>query len=135
MKVLCAGTFDIFHIGHLYFFQEAKKYGDELIVIVSSDNITKKNGKKTIHNQKERAEIIKNLRIVDKVIFGDKKNILESIKKVKPSIVCLGYDQKLPNEIEKYCEKNKIQIKRIKKKYNTKKCKSSIIKKRILMEE
>lgn len=135
MKVLCAGTFDIFHLGHLYFFKEAKKYGDELVVIIASDPITKKNGKKVIHNQKERAEIIKNLKIVDKVVLGNKKNILISIKKVKPKIVCIGYDQKLPNEIEMYCKKNKIKIIKIKKKYNVKKCKSSIIKEKILREE
>lgn len=135
MKVLCAGTFDIFHMGHLYFFKQAKKYGDELIVIVASDQIAKKNGKKTIHNQKERAEIIRNLKIVNKVILGDKKNIVKTIDKVKPQILCIGYDQKNPEQIEKYCKENKIQIKKIKKKYNESKCKSSIIKERILREE
>lgn len=134
-KVLVAGTFDIFHLGHLYFFKQAKKCGNKLIVIVGSDYITKKNGKKLIHNQKERAEIIQNLKIVDEVILGKKNNIIENIEKIKPHIVCIGYDQKIPREIEEYCKKNKIKIKRIDKKYNEKKCKSSIIKKRILSEE
>jgi len=133
--VLVAGTFDIFHLGHLYFFKEAKKHGKELYVIVASDLITKRNGKKTIHSQRERAEIIKGLKIVDKVIMGNEKNILSSIKKVDPNIVCIGYDQFVPIEIEKYCDKNKIKIKKIKKKYNVTKCKSSLIKKRILSEE
>jgi septum formation protein len=134
-KVLVAGTFDIFHLGHLYFFKEAKKYGDELIVIVGSDFIIKKNGKKLVHNQKERTEIIKNLKIVDKVILGKKNNVIDNIKKIKPNLICIGYDQKIPKEIETFCKENKIKIKRIKKKYNEEKCKSSIIKKRILSEE
>lgn len=133
-KVLVAGTFDIFHLGHLYFFKEAKKMGDKLIVVIGSDKITKKNGKKIIHTQKERAELIKSLRIVDAIHLG-KIKILESIKKIKPDVVCVGYDQTIPNEIEKYCKENKIEIKRIKKKYNVKKCKSSIIRKKILSEE
>jgi FAD synthetase len=134
-KILVAGTFDIFHLGHLYFFKKAKKCGDKLIVIVGSDSITKKNGKKLIHNQNERAEIIKHLKIVDEVVLGKEKNVIENIKKIKPDVVCLGYDQKLPLEIETFCKENKIKIKRIKKKYNEEKCKSSIIKKRILSEE
>jgi FAD synthetase len=134
-KVLVAGTFDIFHLGHLYFFKEAKKCGDKLIVIVGSDSITKKNGKKLIHNQKERAEIIKHLKIVDEVVLGKKRNVIENIKKIKPDVVCIGYDQKLPLEIETFCKENKIKLTRIKKKYNEKKCKSSLIKKRILSEE
>jgi FAD synthetase len=134
-KILVAGTFDIFHLGHLYFFKEAKKRGDELIVIVGSDSITKKNGKELIHNQKERAEIIKHLKIVDKVVLGKENNIIENIKKIKPDIICIGYDQKLPLEIETFCKEKEIKILRIKKKYNEKKCKSSIIKKKILSEE
>jgi len=133
-KVLVAGTFDIFHMGHLYFFKEAKRFGDELIVIIASDEISKYNGKKPVHNQKERAEIVKNLKIVNEVILGDKKDIVKTIEKIKPDILCIGYDQKLPEKIEKYCNENKIVIKKIEKKYNENKCKSSIIKERILKE-
>lgn len=133
-KVLVAGTFDILHLGHLYFFKEAKKYGDKLIVVIGSDKITKRNGKKIIHAQKERAELVKSLRMVDEIYFGGIK-IVNSIKKIKPDVVCVGYDQTIPKEIEKYCKENEIEIKRIKNKYNVKKCKSSIIRKKILSEE
>ncbi len=135
MKVLVAGTFDIFHLGHLYFFKEAKKYGDELYVIVSSDSVSKKNGKKTIYTQKERAKIIKELKVVDKVVLGKSEKIIENVKKIKPDIICIGYDQIIPSEIKKISEKQKIKIIKIKKKYNVKKCKSSVIKKKILNEE
>ena len=133
-KVLVAGIFDIFHMGHLYFFKQAKKFGNELIVIIASDEIAKQNGKRPVHNQNERAEIVKNLKIVNKVVFGDKKDIIKTIKKIKPNILCIGYDQKLPEKIEEYCKKNEILIKKIEKKYNEKNCKSSIIKQRILKE-
>ena len=75
------------------------------------------------------------MKLVEKVILGDKKNIINSIDKVKPKILCIGYDQKIPEKIQKYCEENKIKIVKIKKKYNETKCKSSIIKERILKEE
>ena len=50
-KVMCAGTFDIIHPGHLYYLSEAKKYGDNLVVVVARDETSKDfKGKKPIHN-------------------------------------------------------------------------------------
>lgn len=130
-KVLVAGTFDIFHLGHLCFLKEAKKEGDKLVVVIGNNKIKEK---ELVHTQKERAELIKNLKIVDEIVMG-KSKIIESIKKVKPDIVCVGYDQLIPEEIEKYCKENKIKIKRIKKTYKPTKCKSSILRKKINNKE
>ena len=49
--VMCAGTFDTIHPGHLYFLSEAKKYGDKLIVVVARDETSEKmKGKKPTRN-------------------------------------------------------------------------------------
>ncbi|MBI3261455.1 adenylyltransferase/cytidyltransferase family protein, partial [Candidatus Berkelbacteria bacterium] len=45
-RVLAAGVFDVFHAGHLYFLNEARKLGDELTVIVTSDSVAYREGKK-----------------------------------------------------------------------------------------
>ncbi len=40
--VMCFGTFDILHPGHLYFLRECEKYGDELIVVIARDATVEK---------------------------------------------------------------------------------------------
>lgn len=66
--VLVTGGFDPLHSGHIEYFKEAKKLGDELVVGVNSDEwLTRKKGKPFMPF-KERCEIIKNLSMVDRVI-------------------------------------------------------------------
>jgi len=78
------GTFDMFHIGHLNLLRNAKKYCDILIVGVNSDILVQQYKNKTpVISEIERAEIIKELRCVDRVIICDtlkKKSIWDSIK-------------------------------------------------------
>ena len=79
--VMCAGTFDIIHPGHLYFFSEAKKYGDRLIVVVARDDTsTKFKGKEPKHNERERLEAVRTLEIVDKAVLGKTGGIFEIIR-------------------------------------------------------
>ncbi|MFA5764163.1 MAG: adenylyltransferase/cytidyltransferase family protein [archaeon] len=95
MVVLAFGTFDVFHIGHLNYLKQAKKIAGsgELVVIVARDeNALKHSHKKLIHDEFERLEIIKNLKIVDHALLGE-KNPFDILKKLKPKIIVLGYDQ------------------------------------------
>ena len=95
-KVMCAGTFDIIHPGHLYYLSEAKKYGDKLIVVVARDRTSESfKGKKPIHSEKERLESVSMLKHVDSAVLGKQGNIFDIIQNVKPDVICLGYDQKL----------------------------------------
>lgn len=106
-KVMCAGTFDIIHPGHLYYLSEAKKYGDKLIVVVARDDTSESfKGKKPAHNEKERLEQVKMLKIVDEAVLGRIGSIFNIIEEIKPDVICLGYDQKvqkqeLDDELEK----------------------------------
>jgi len=98
-KVMCAGTFDIIHPGHLYYFSEAKKYGDKLIVVVARDGTSKTfKGKKPIHNERERLEAVRMLNIVDEAILGKHGNIFDIIEEIKPDVICLGYDQNVQKQ-------------------------------------
>ncbi|MBI2656933.1 FAD synthase [Candidatus Woesearchaeota archaeon] len=97
--VMCAGTFDTIHPGHLFYLSEAKKYGDKLIVVVARDGTSEKfKGKKPFHNEKERLEAVRMLNIVDEAVLGRQGNIFDIIKEIKPDVICLGYDQNVQKQ-------------------------------------
>ncbi len=98
-KVMCAGTFDTIHPGHLYYLSEAKKYGDKLIVVVARDETSKEfKGRKPFHNEKERLEAVRMLNIVDEAVLGRHGNIFDIIGEIKPDVICLGYDQNVQKQ-------------------------------------
>lgn len=67
-----AGTFDMFHIGHLNLIKNARSRCDHLIVGVNSDRLVEEyKGKKVVVPIEERMEIIRSLRFVDDVICVD----------------------------------------------------------------
>jgi FAD synthetase len=116
-RVMVGGTFDIFHPGHEYFLREAKKKGDELIVVIARDqNVIRIKEKKARNNENERLKKVFESKIADKVILGNKGNIFDIVEEIKPEVICIGYDQqiskdKLKEEIKK--RKMNIQIVRI----------------------
>lgn len=98
-KVLVGGCFNSIHRGHILFLKEAKKYGTKLIVIVTHDE---NNTKSYAISAKKRKKLIKALNIANKVLVGDSKDKTKIVKKIKPDVIILGYDQKLPKGLEKY---------------------------------
>ncbi len=67
-----AGTFDMFHIGHLNLIKNAKSRCDYLVVGVNSDRLVEEyKGKKVVVPIEERMEIIRALRFVDDVVCVD----------------------------------------------------------------
>jgi FAD synthetase len=92
--VMCFGSFDILHPGHLYYLREAKRYGDKLVVVVARDsNFRKFKGKDPKYNEKERLEHVRDISYVDKAVLGSENDILEMVEEYNPDIICLGYDQ------------------------------------------
>ena len=69
--VLVGGCFDLLHIGHITFLEEAKKKGDILIVLLESDTsiTTAKGENRPINSQDIRAKILAALSMVDRVIL------------------------------------------------------------------
>ena len=110
-KVMCAGTFDMIHEGHLYFLQEAKKYGDRLVVVVARDSTSEKfKNKKPKNSETARLEKIRQLNIVDEAHLGKEGNIFDIIEEIKPDTICLGYDQKVnKDELEAELKKRNIK--------------------------
>jgi len=69
--VVAGGFFDILHLGHIKFLEEAKKHGDYLFVLLEEDiKATKQKGKtRPINSQKNRAEILSALESIDYIIM------------------------------------------------------------------
>ncbi|HBO16438.1 MAG: FAD synthase [Candidatus Moranbacteria bacterium GW2011_GWE2_35_2-] len=93
-KVMVFGTFDIFHPGHRSFLNQAKKYGNYLIVVVARDKTVKVFKKQDTKNkEKVRTKMIQESALADEVILGSLGDKYAIIKKRKPNVICLGYDQ------------------------------------------
>jgi len=88
------GVFDGLHSGHLYFLEEAAKYG-EVIAVVARDSVVQKlKAKIPRRNENERLRAIREVPFVREAVLGDEKQgVYAVIAKHKPDIICLGYDQ------------------------------------------
>ncbi len=93
VKVMATGTFDILHLGHIYFLKEAKKLGDKLAVVVATDSTVRKLKHEPVNPEKIRLELIKELRVVDEAYLGHEEDMYKVVKEIKPDIIALGYDQ------------------------------------------
>jgi len=96
--VLASGTFDLLHLGHVKYLEEAKKAGGEnakLIVIVARDStVEKRKGTKPIMPEDQRRALVESLKVVDEAVLGYKDFNLEmTIEKIKPNIIAVGHDQ------------------------------------------
>lgn len=99
ITVAVSGGFDPIHPGHIRMFNEAKKLGDKLTVILNNDNWLKKKKGYVFMPQNERIEVISALRPVDKVVLtGHKPNakdmsVSEDLKKNRPDVFANGGDR------------------------------------------
>jgi len=93
-KIMCTGTFDILHPGHLDYFRQAKQLGDFLIVVVARDSSAVKEGKTLRFGEQERLANVASQPLVDKAMLGNEGDKLKIVEQEKPDIICLGYDQK-----------------------------------------
>ncbi len=97
--VVATGTFEILHPGHILFLKEAKKLGDKLVVIVSTDKNVRKRKGRILIPQKQRLHIIESLKFVDDAVVGDDRDMFKPIMEIKPDIIAIGKNQKF-NEKE-----------------------------------
>ena len=92
--VLCHGTFDLLHIGHIKHFKEAKKLGDKLIVTITSDEYVNKGPKRPAFTEKYRLEAVAALDVVDYVALSEYPTAVQAIEHLKPHIYCKGQEYK-----------------------------------------
>lgn len=92
--VLAHGVFDLLHAGHLAYFRSAKKYGDYLIVSVTSDRFVNKGPGRPYFTAQVRAEMLRSLSMVDEVLINDSPSAVPMIDRVKPQFYVKGPDYK-----------------------------------------
>jgi len=114
--VLASGVFDLLHLGHVRFLEEAKGAGGEnakLIVIIATDRtVEKTKGRKPIMSEDQRCALVESLKIVDEAVLGyEDLDIGVVIEKIKPDVIALGYDQAdMENEVKTYVAKHKLPV-------------------------
>lgn len=98
--VAVSGGFDPIHIGHARYFNEAKKMGTKLVVILNNDNWLKKKKGYVFMPQEERKELIEALSAVDEVVFTEHEqdpsdmSVSAELLKLRPHIFANGGDRK-----------------------------------------
>ncbi len=98
--VFTNGCFDILHVGHKRYLQQAATLGDILIVGVNSDASVKrlKGLDRPVNSEQDRAEMLSALGFIDYVVVFDEDTPYELIKKVQPDVLVKGGDYK-PEEV------------------------------------
>jgi rfaE bifunctional protein nucleotidyltransferase chain/domain len=101
--VFSNGCFDILHVGHIRYLEEAKKLGDVLIIGLNSDSSTRllKGENRPIMDEKDRAEVLCALECIDYVTIFSDKTPETLIERLKPDIHVKGGDYRLEDLPEK----------------------------------
>ena len=97
-RVLCCGTFDYLHPGHLSFLKQAAALGGDLHVVIARDeNVLRIKGVAPDHDETKRQEMVAEVEIVTKVYLGyPGEDFLRIVKEIDPDVIALGYDQRAP---------------------------------------
>ena len=111
--VFTGGVYDIIHPGHIHTLQSSKQEGDLLIVSIARDSrVIKIKGRKPINNEKRRVILVSAIKYVDFTVLGSKGDIFGVVKKIKPNVITIGYDQTHQiNELKKRVKMNNLNIK------------------------
>jgi FAD synthetase len=115
--VLASGIFDLLHLGHVKFLEDAKKAGGEnakLVVIVARDKtVEKTKGRKPIISEEQRRTLVESLKVVDEAVLGyENLDIGEFIENIKPDVIALGYDQvDMERRVSQYVKEHNLDVK------------------------
>lgn len=92
--VFTNGVFDLLHVGHLRYLQQARALGDALLVGVNSDRSVRaiKGSDRPITSEDERAEVLEALTCVDGVVIFDEDTPHELIAALQPDVLIKGAD-------------------------------------------
>ncbi len=110
--VFIGGRFEVIHPGHLYAIEQAKKLGDVLVAVVARDaTVRNRKGRDPIVSEEERRRVLSAIRYVDAAMLGSESNIYDTLERVSPDVVALGYDQyHREEEIEREARKRGIRL-------------------------
>lgn len=92
--VFTNGCFDLLHVGHVRYLQNAKSLGYKLVIAVNSDaSVSRLKGpERPVQNEKDRAEILAALACVDYTFIFTEDTPEEVIEVIQPDILVKGGD-------------------------------------------
>jgi len=93
--VFTNGVFDLLHPGHVRYLRDAKRLGDVLVVGLNSDRSVRRLGKgadRPLVGERDRAEVLAALEMVDYVVAFDADTPYELIRAVRPDVLVKGGD-------------------------------------------
>ena len=109
---MATGTFDLLHMGHIYYLKEAEKLGDKLVVVVATDKTVRRLKHEPVNPEEVRLNLIKELKVVDEAYLGHEDDIYEIVEEIKPDIIALGFDQiHDENTIKSQLKKRRLNVK------------------------
>jgi rfaE bifunctional protein nucleotidyltransferase chain/domain len=88
--VHCHGVFDLLHVGHIRHFEQAKTFGDVLVVTVTPDRFVNKGLGRPAFPDQIRAEVIASLECVDYVAVNHWPTAAETIRLLRPTVFVKG---------------------------------------------
>ena len=91
---LCHGVFDLMHIGHIKYLEDAKKYADILVVTITPDRYVNKGPDRPVFSQNLRAEALAALQVVDYVAINEWPTAIDTINLLTPNFYVKGPDYK-----------------------------------------
>src|SRR3989442_1313582 len=90
--VMCHGTFDLMHTGHIRHLQRAKREGDALLVTVTADAYVNKGPGRPVFPDELRAETLAALACVDFVAVNHDETAVKAIAQLQPHVYVKGSD-------------------------------------------
>jgi len=92
--VLANGCFDVLHVGHVRYLEDARAQGDVLVVAVNSDASVRalKGPERPLMPFEERAEILLALAAVDFVVPFEEQTLEETLRCLRPDVHAKGTD-------------------------------------------
>ena len=97
--VLCHGTFDLMHTGHIRYLQRAQKEGDILMVTVTADEFVNKGPGRPVFGEQLRAENLAALECVHYVAVNHAATAVELLEKIRPSLYVKGSEYRDQSDV------------------------------------
>ena len=113
--VAVSGGFDPLHRGHIRYLRAAKNLGDELVVILNTDEFLKKKKGYLFMPYKERKEILQSITYVDRVVrcIDKDQTVAKTLELVRPHVFAKGGDrtiENIPDAEREICQKWGIKL-------------------------
>ena len=98
------GHFDLLHVGHLRYLQDAKREADRLLVAINADDSVGrlKGPGRPLVPQAERAELLAALEPVDWVVVFEGDTPAPLLTELEPDVHCKGTDYGSPEKVPEY---------------------------------